>query len=68
VSVGVPPSFPDATCLLEAHLIGYDGDLYGASVTVHFVERLREQRAFDDRAALADAIAHDVHRVQEMLA
>ncbi|HSQ22208.1 MAG TPA: bifunctional riboflavin kinase/FAD synthetase [Coriobacteriia bacterium] len=67
VSVGVAPSFRDATCLLEAHLIGYEGDLYGASVTVHFVERLREQRAFSDRAALADAIAQDVHRVGEML-
>ena len=68
VSVGVAPSFRDATCLLEAHLIGYEGDLYGASVTVHFVERLREQRAFSDRAALADAIAQDVRRVGEMLA
>ncbi|MBN2848612.1 MAG: bifunctional riboflavin kinase/FAD synthetase [Coriobacteriia bacterium] len=68
VSVGVAPSFRDATCLLEAHLIGYEGDLYGASVTVHFVERLREQRAFSDRAALADAIARDVRRVREMLA
>jgi riboflavin kinase/FMN adenylyltransferase len=68
VSVGVAPTFPEATCLLEAHLIGFNGDLYGALVTVEFVERLREQRAFPDNESLASAIRADIDRASEILA
>lgn len=67
ISVGVPPTFPDATAVLEAHLIGFDGDLYGSSVRVEFVERLREQRAFESERALGDAIAADLERVRGLL-
>ncbi|MDO8915214.1 MAG: bifunctional riboflavin kinase/FAD synthetase [Coriobacteriia bacterium] len=64
ISVGVPPTFPGATADFEAHLIDFDGDLYGRSVTVEFVERLRDQRAFDSEHELADAIAADLDRVR----
>jgi riboflavin kinase/FMN adenylyltransferase len=67
VSVGVPPSFPDATCPLEAHLLGFAGDAYGAAVMLEFVERLRDQRAFSDPTELAEAIAADVARVSSLL-
>lgn len=67
VSVGVPPTFPDATCMVEAHLIGYKGDLYGESPLVEFVERLREQRRFDSAEELSAAIAADVTRVAALL-
>ena len=67
LSVGAPPSFPGAPPALEAHLIGFDADLYGEDLTVEFVERLRDQRAFVSEDALADAIARDVRRVQALL-
>jgi riboflavin kinase/FMN adenylyltransferase len=68
VSVGIPPTFPDATCELEAHLISFDGDLYGAELAVAFVERLRDQQAYPDRSALAAAISDDIVRIQHILA
>jgi riboflavin kinase/FMN adenylyltransferase len=68
ISVGVPPTFPAATAGFEAHLIGYHGDLYGRRVTVEFIERLREQRAFASDAELAAAISADLVRVREILA
>jgi riboflavin kinase/FMN adenylyltransferase len=64
VSVGVPPTFPDSTAELEAHLIDYRGDLYGRSVTVEFVQRLRSQTAFPSEGDLAKAIAADLDRVR----
>jgi riboflavin kinase/FMN adenylyltransferase len=67
ISVGVPPSFPDATSALEAHLIGFAGDLYGEMLTLEFVTRLRAQRAFGDRKELARAIAADVQRAATLL-
>jgi len=60
VSIGVPPTFPEARDYVEAHLIDFDGDLYGEHVTLEFIERLREQRAFETLAELSEAIRTDV--------
>lgn len=67
VSVGIPPSFPDATCPLEAHLLGFAGDAYGREAMLEFVERLRDQRAFADPAELAATIAADIAGVSSLL-
>jgi riboflavin kinase/FMN adenylyltransferase len=61
ISVGRRPQYYDEGArLVEAHLIGFDGDLYGDELLVVLVERLRDQRRFDDGAALAEQIARDV--------
>jgi riboflavin kinase / FMN adenylyltransferase len=66
ISVGLPPSFPEATDELEVHLIGFRGDLYGRTLTVEFLTRLRALRRFDDPAELAAAIQADVARVRQI--
>ncbi len=60
ISVGVPPTFPEARDYVEAHLIGFDGDLYGQPITLEFTKRLREHRAFGTLAELSAAIRCDV--------
>ncbi len=67
ISVGLPPSFPQATDYLEAHLIGLDEDIYDLTVELDFVARLRAQMRFDDTGALSAAIAADVAAVDECL-
>jgi len=67
ISVGVPPTFPQATDVLEAHLIGYDGSLYDVTLILEFIERLREQRAFPTTESLKAAIAEDLQRVTELV-
>lgn len=66
VSVGLPPSFPDATAELEAHLIGFRGDLYGRSIVIEFLERVRAQRRFEDPAELAAAIRADIEQIRRI--
>jgi riboflavin kinase/FMN adenylyltransferase len=46
MNLGPRPTFGDHARSLEVHLFDTDLDLYGASVRVDFVERLRETRAF----------------------
>ena len=47
ISLGRRPTFyEDGWELLEAHLLDFDGDLYGQSVRVLFTEQLRGQRKF----------------------
>ncbi len=64
ISVGIPPTFPEAHDVLEAHLIGFDGDLYGCEVTVEFVARIRAQEPFDTPEALAETIRSDLDAVR----
>jgi riboflavin kinase/FMN adenylyltransferase len=67
ISVGTPPTFPSATSDFEANLIGYHGELYGRSITVEFVERLRSQAAFATETELAAAIAADLERARDIV-
>ncbi|MET0324759.1 MAG: riboflavin kinase [Ilumatobacteraceae bacterium] len=46
--------------LLEAHVIDFDGDLYGETVTVHLGAHLREQRTFDGVDSLIGQLRRDV--------
>ena len=51
VSVGVAPTFGTGRgVLIEAHLVDFDGDLYGETLRIAFMERLRGERRFDSRA------------------
>ena len=59
IAVGKPPMFPDARDVLEAHLIGFEGDLYGQQLTVEFLEHIRAQERFDGVGELAAAMRRD---------
>jgi riboflavin kinase/FMN adenylyltransferase len=60
VSLGTPPTFPEAHDTVEAHLIGWKGDLYGRTLVLEFVHRLRDQRRFDSSEELSNAIRADI--------
>jgi riboflavin kinase/FMN adenylyltransferase len=67
VNVGVRPTFGEARRTVEAHLLDWSGDLYGAWAEVEFVARLRGERRFDGPQALRDAIAADVAAARRVL-
>jgi riboflavin kinase/FMN adenylyltransferase len=69
MSIGVNPT-TDATddVKVEVHLLDHEGDLYGAELRVHLVERLRGEEKFDGLDALTRQIAADVARTREILA
>lgn len=62
ISVGRRPTFygRDGIRLLEAHLVGFRGDLYGSAIQVELHEHLRPMRAFGDTATLIDQLRRDV--------
>jgi riboflavin kinase/FMN adenylyltransferase len=65
VSVGVRPTFGEGLMpLLEAHLLDFDGDLYGRQIDVELLKYLRPEIAFDDTEALLEQIAADVVKVR----
>jgi riboflavin kinase/FMN adenylyltransferase len=67
-NLGVHPTFTDATpdrAVLETHLLDFNGDLYGQTIEVLFLARLRGERVFDSPEALVRQIAEDVVRAKE---
>jgi riboflavin kinase/FMN adenylyltransferase len=69
VSLGRRPTIYDEQPyrLLEAHLLGFDGDLYGERAAVRFVARLRGEVKFDSVDALVDQIKVDCDDARRIL-
>ncbi|MCS7209793.1 MAG: riboflavin kinase, partial [Fimbriimonadales bacterium] len=68
VSVGKPPMFENARGRIEAYLIDFpDSDLYGRTLTLQFLQRLRSQQVFDSVEALLHQMANDVARARLIL-
>lgn len=69
VNVGTRPQFhPDASKpLVEAHVLDFQGDLYGADVKLDFVHRLRDEKRFPSVNRLIEQMRRDVDRTRQML-
>jgi riboflavin kinase/FMN adenylyltransferase len=70
ISLGRRPTFYEqaGTSLLEAHVLDFDGDLYGQAVRVRFEVWLRGEARFDSVDALVEQIALDVVETRRLLA
>ena len=69
VNVGVRSMFETGRGLLiEAHLIGFEGDLYGDMLRVAFVERLRGERRFPGVEDLIAQMHRDVEEARRLCA
>jgi riboflavin kinase/FMN adenylyltransferase len=69
ISLGRRPTFYEDQpySLLEAHLLDFEGDLYGELGKVRFVTHLRGEQKFDSIDDLVAQIARDVERTREVL-
>ena len=52
---------------VEVHLIGFHGDLYGQSLAVDFMRRLRDTRPFRGADDLIDQLRRDVEQARKVL-
>ena len=66
--LGTRPTFDDGSPVLEVFLFDFDGDLYGRTIEVEFVEVLRGDRKFDGPDALKAQMDVDCARAREILA
>jgi riboflavin kinase/FMN adenylyltransferase len=49
---------------VETHIFNFSADLYGKTIRVGFVQRLRDERAFESLDALKAQIATDCSRAR----
>jgi riboflavin kinase / FMN adenylyltransferase len=69
VNVGVRPTFETGRGLLiEAYLIDFEGDLYGKTLRIAFIARLRGERRFPSVEELIAQMHRDVAEAKELCA
>lgn len=64
VSIGTNPHYGGLERRIEAHLLDFEGDLYGRRLVVELWRRLRDERAFDSEGELVEQIARDVEETR----
>ena len=67
-NVGVRPSVDGSRRLLETHLFGFEGLLYGLTLRVELYEKIRDERKFASVEELREQIAKDLEKIKELTA
>jgi len=69
VNIGTNPTFtPDKQTLnVEAYLLDFDEDIYDETVTLEFVQRLRDELKYESVTALIEQIGRDVEQTRKIL-
>jgi riboflavin kinase/FMN adenylyltransferase len=69
INIGRRPTFYEHadSSLLEAHLLDFQGDLYGETAKVRFAQFLRSERKFDGIDALVAQLKHDIEHARGVL-
>jgi riboflavin kinase/FMN adenylyltransferase len=68
-NIGLRPTFEGdgRVPVVEAHLLDFDGDLYGKEMRLTFIERLRDERRFPGPEALLEQIQRDILQARAIL-
>jgi riboflavin kinase/FMN adenylyltransferase len=67
-NIGCNPTFGEKNLSVEVHLFGFRERIYGQTLRLYFVERLRDEMKFSGAADLAKAISADIERARRILA
>ena len=63
--MGDHPTFGDYSVNVETHIIGFDGDLYGRTITVEFMDKIRDIVKFNSKEEIAEQLCKDVMFARE---
>jgi riboflavin kinase/FMN adenylyltransferase len=66
-SLGIKPTFAGQQYSIEAHIFDFDREIYGKSLRMEFVERIREEKSFPDPHALVEQINRDAQQARKIL-
>ncbi len=66
-NAGTRPTIDGKTMTLEVNLFDFSGDLYGKTMIVYFIDRIRDEKKFNDLDELVRQIHEDKKRALELL-
>ena len=63
-NIGTRPTFAEPGLAVELHILDFSDDLYGASLAVTLIKKLRNERAFTSSEELVAQIRNDIHQAR----
>jgi len=67
LNVGTRPTFNEKKETIEVHIIGFDRDIYNQEINIFFIERIREEKKFQDNFELKEILKADKDRVMKLI-
>lgn len=68
IHIGPNPTFGEGSQKVEAHLLDFEGDLYGRHLDIDFVDRVRDVRKFGSGIELQAQLQQDIQTVRAIMA
>ncbi len=66
-NIGIRPTFGNNERTVEVYLLDYQGELYGQKLRISFIERLRDERTFENEEKLKAQIKRDIEQAKSIL-
>ncbi|QDT32584.1 bifunctional riboflavin kinase/FAD synthetase [Thalassoglobus polymorphus] len=66
INIGPNPTFGIVVQKIEAHLLDFEGDLYGQKICLDLIERVRDVKSFETVEELKQQVRKDIEQVQKM--
>ncbi len=67
VNIGFNPTFSNEKLSVEVHILDFSGDLYGKTLQVLFIEKIRDERKFGSLDELIEQIKKDILKARSFL-
>lgn len=66
-NIGMNPTFGGESLSVEAHLLRFNKDIYGKTIRLFFIKKIREEKAFSSADDLVAQIHKDIRRTKDIL-
>ena len=66
INVGPNPTFDESRMKVEAHIIGYNGDLYDVEIEIELLTKLRNVQKFESREQMLSQLTVDIERAESL--
>jgi riboflavin kinase/FMN adenylyltransferase len=66
INIGPNPTFGETATKVEAHIVGFDGDLYGYELAIELLDRMREVRRFESKEHLLAQLTMDIDQATQI--
>lgn len=68
LNIGIRPTFGGTTVQVESHFFDFDETIYGKSVEIFLIEKIRGERKFPNPETLIQQIRRDINAAKKILA
>ena len=66
INIGPNPTFEESRMKVEAHIIGYNGDLYDVEIEMELLKKLRNVQKFESKEQMLSQLTVDIERAESL--